>query len=131
MKNIDKIVIRRPKMEEIDSIHEFFAIVLKDTFEKNEIDNLKELFEEEVEDKKRCIHQDFLSNGKDRFFLLAEYNHEIIGSIEYGLSNELLNQCTNNEMKDILEIGTVFVHPKTSEKRNIFFVVIRYISKSA
>lgn len=105
------IIIRRPSIEEVDLLNAFFEMVLKDTFEKNEYTDLKDLLEEEIQEKNRCIHQDFESNGRDRFFLIAEYQGRIIGSIEYGPSNELIEQCTNNELKDMLEIGTVFVHP--------------------
>lgn len=110
------IMIRRPKIEEIDSIHEFFTIVLKDTFERNDLNELKDLLEEEIIDKKRCLKQDFDTFGKERFFLFAIYEGQIIGSIEYGISNDLMNECTNMEMKDILEIGTVFVLPKFQKK---------------
>ena len=34
-----------------------------------------------------------------------------MGSIEYAPSNELIRSCTNGELKELLEIGTVFVHP--------------------
>ncbi len=112
MKNIDNVIIRRPRIEEIDLINEFFIIMLKDTFEINGLGSLKELLEEEIQDKKRYINQDFQTNGIDRFFLLAEYNEEIIGSIEYGKSNDLLNKCTDHKFKHLYEIGTVFVHPK-------------------
>jgi GNAT superfamily N-acetyltransferase len=108
----EEIAIRRPRIEEIDLIHGFFEIVLKDTFDANGLQTMNDLLEEEILDKRRCINQDFSTNGRDRYFLLAEYNDEIIGSIEYGLSNELLNRCTNNEMKDLFEVGTVFVHPQ-------------------
>ena len=61
----------------------------------------------------RC---DFLkgleTDGKDRFFLVAEYEDKIIGSIEYGIANDLLNSCTNHELEGMLEIGTVFVRPE-------------------
>lgn len=110
--NRHDIIIRTPGIEEIDSIYTFFQTVLKDTFEINGIGDLPELLEEEIQDKKRGINQYFETNGEERFFLIAEYKHEIIGSIEYGLSNELLNRCTNGEMKGLYEIGTVFVHPQ-------------------
>lgn len=58
MINIDKIIIRRPRIEDIDLINEFFIIALKDTFEVNGISNLEELLKEEIQDKKRCINQD-------------------------------------------------------------------------
>ncbi len=119
----DKIVIRRPVIDELAGINAFFEMMLKDTFEANGISNLTELLEEEIQVKKKYILQDFTSNGKDRFFLLAVYEGNLIGSIEYGASNEVLNKCTNNEMKDILEIGTVFVHPKY-QKQGVSSILI-------
>lgn len=110
--NKNEIVIRRPVIEELTVIYAFFEMMLKDTFEANGVSNLTELLGEEIQVKKEYILKDVTTNGKDRFFLLAVYDGEIIGSIEYGEASELLNKCTNNELQGILEIGTVFVHPK-------------------
>lgn len=107
--------IRRPMVEEKDSIYDFFEVVLKHTFYINGIEDLEELLEE-IQDKKRNIDQDFETDGKNRFFLIAEFNGEIIGTIEYGESNELIRKVTDNEYKDIPEIGTVFVHPKYQKR---------------
>ena len=112
MMDRDKVIIRRPRIDELDLILGFFELVLKDTFQRNGISDLKDLLEEEIQDKERCIRQDFSTDGKDRFFLLAEYDDKIIGSIEYGIANELLNSCTNHELHGMPEIGTVFVHPE-------------------
>ncbi len=124
--NKEEVIIRTPGTEELNSIYAFFQIVLKDTFEINGIGDLAELLEEELQDKRRCINQYFDTDGRDRFFLIAEFNHEIIGSIEYGLSNELLKRCTNDEMKDLYEIGTVFVHPKY-QKKGISSLLLHHI----
>jgi len=110
--NMDKVIIRRPRKDEIDRIHAFFILVLQDTFAINGISELKELLAGEIQDKKRCIQQDFETDGSERFFLLAEYRDEIIGSIEYGTANDLLNTCTSHELEGMPEIGTVFVHPR-------------------
>jgi GNAT superfamily N-acetyltransferase len=90
--------------------------VLVNTFKVNDLYDFAELLLEEIEEKKRCINQDFETMGRDRYFLIAEFEGTIIGSIEYGLSNDLLNECTNYELKDLLEIGTVFVLPNYQKK---------------
>jgi len=108
----NKVIIRRPKKQELDKIKEFFKLVLKDTLIVNGISNVKGLLDEEINDKDFRINQDFNSNGKDRYFLFAEYDSKIIGSIEYGLTSELLNTGSNNELQYLYEIGTVFVLPK-------------------
>ena len=113
MRNIE---ISRPKFEDIESINEFFQIVIRDTFERNGIANLVDSIVEEIEDKRRCLNQDIESDGKNRYFLIAKEDDKIVGSIEYGPSNELIVSCTNGKLKELVEIGTVFVHPDYQNK---------------
>jgi GNAT superfamily N-acetyltransferase len=113
MQNIE---ISRPKLEDIELINEFFEIVLRDTFERNGISDLVDTIAEEIEDKRRCLNQDIESNGTNRYFLIAKEDDKIVGSIEYGASNELINSCTNGKLKNLVEIGTVFVHPNYQKK---------------
>lgn len=110
------IEINRPEFKDIELINEFFQIVLRHTFERNGITHLVDLIDEEIEDKRRCLNEDIESNGKNRYFLIAKKADKIVGSIEYGPSNELIYSCTNGELKELLEIGTVFVHPDYQNK---------------
>lgn len=110
------IEIDRPKFEDIELINEFFEIVIRDTFERNGITDLICEIEEEIKYKRRCLNQDLESDGKNRYFLIAKENDKIVGSIEYGPANELIISCTNGELKDLVEIGTVFVHPDYQKK---------------
>jgi GNAT superfamily N-acetyltransferase len=113
MRNIE---ICRPKFEDIELINEFFQIVIRDTFERNGISDLVDTIAEEIEYKRRCLNQDIESDGKNRCFLIAKEDDKIVGSIEYGPSNELIDSCTNGELKELFEIGTVFVHPDYQKK---------------
>lgn len=113
---MDNIAISRPNTEEAELINEFFKIVLIDTFKRNDIENLVDTLAEEIEDKRKCLNQDIESNGVNRYFLIAKDNDKIVGSIEYGPSNDLIYSCTNGELKDLVEIGTVFVHPDYQNK---------------
>jgi len=110
------IEIARPRIEDMDLINAFFKIVLYDTFKRNELLDLIETYNEEINDKRRCLNQDFESCGNDRYFLIAKDKELIVASIEYGLSNNLINSCTNGALKDLVEIGTVFVHPDYQKK---------------
>lgn len=113
MKNIQ---ISRPRIEDTELINEFFEIVLRDTFERNGIAYLAEMIIEEIESKRRYLKQDIESGGKNRYFLIAKEEDKIVGSIEYGVPNSLIISCTNGEYKDLVEIGTVFVHPEYQSK---------------
>jgi predicted N-acetyltransferase YhbS len=111
--------ISRPKLEDVELINEFFDIVIRDTFERNGISDLVDnTIVEEIGSKRRYLNQDIESDGKNRYFLIVKEDDKIVGSIEYGPSNELIISCTNGELKELVEIGTVFVHPEY-QKRGI------------
>lgn len=105
------IKIRRPQVEDKEELHNLFKLVLTDTFIKEGIENNIQLLEEEIECKKKYLQHDLDSNGKLRYFLIAEHNEKIIGTIEYGRSSDLINNCTNEKLAHLVEVGTVFVRP--------------------
>ena len=112
MLNID---IRRPGFEDLIELNQFFRTVITDTFLKNGIGDLVEDIEE-IETKRKYLESDIESNGKNRFFLIALYRGKIIGSIEFGPSSDLIRRLTGNALKDLNEVGTVFVHPEFQGK---------------
>ena len=105
------ITIRRPKTEDKEKLHEFFKLVINDTFIKEGIENEIYDLEEEIQTKNKYLQYDLESGGKLRYFLIAEYKENIVGTIEYGKSSELIDNCTNGELKDFFEVGTIFVRP--------------------
>lgn len=108
MLNVD---IRRPGTEDIEELHQFFRTVICDTFSKEGIgDKLKDI-EQEIVTKKAYLENDLESDGENRYFLMALDGDKIIGSIEYGPASELICQNTNHGLKDLNEVGTVFVLP--------------------
>ncbi|MBS4172726.1 GNAT family N-acetyltransferase [Bacillus sp. FJAT-49736] len=115
-----KILIRRPNHNDIEELHSFFTKVIKDTFAKEGISELVDDMEEEIASKKSYLDEDLQSNGEKRYFLVAHDAEctKIIGTIEYGPSSELIQNCTNGALKDSYEIGTVFVDPD-HQKRGI------------
>lgn len=105
------IIIARAKIKDRNLLNDFFRRVLIDTFHKNGISEMIDTLEAEIIDKRRCLEQDYSSAGKDRCFLVAKVKNRIVGTVEYGNSNELILSCTKGELLDIKEIGTVFVDP--------------------
>lgn len=110
------IDISRARPEDKELIYDFFHLVLMDTFQKNEIAELIDTLSDEIEDKRQCLNQDLESAGRDRYFLISKDKDRIIGTVEYGASNDLIISCTMGELKGIKEIGTVFVHPDYQKK---------------
>ncbi|GAA0339204.1 GNAT family N-acetyltransferase [Bacillus carboniphilus] len=107
-----QLKIRRPEQEDIPELHHFFRTVVTDTFMKEGIGDLKDDMEEEIQTKMNYLESDLKSNGKERFFLLAVLEEQIVGTIEYGPASNLIITCTNHALKDLNEVGTVFVHPE-------------------
>ncbi|MBM6619617.1 GNAT family N-acetyltransferase [Bacillus suaedaesalsae] len=108
---MENIKIRRPRINDVHELTEFFRIVLFDTFTKEGIDHLLEDLEEEIKAKENYFMNDMNSDGKDRYFLIALKEDKIIGTIEHGITSELINTCTGNTYKGLQEVGTIFVHP--------------------
>ena len=106
-----KLVIRRPTVEDASKLNEFFRIVITDTFQKEGIENLVDDMEDEINTKVHYLDQDIVSGGIDRYFLIALYEDKIIGTIEYGAASDLISRNTNDDFKELNEVGTVFVHP--------------------
>ncbi len=120
------LTIERPTKEEVEALHDFFRLVLTDTFRQEGIADKKEDLLAEIETKKNYLAMDFESNGENRYFLIAKLENLIIGSIEYGPSSPLICQMTNDELKDIKEIGTVFVHPEY-QRRGVGSLLLKAI----
>lgn len=109
------IDIRRPKIEDKDELHHFFSDVIMDTFAKERIAYLTKDIDEEIETKKSYLHCYYESGGKNRYFLLATHDSTIVGTIEYGPASRLICK-THHAYSGLVEIGTVFVHPKYQRK---------------
>jgi GNAT superfamily N-acetyltransferase len=108
---LSNIEIRRPEPGDVKELKQFFTIVIKDTFAKEGLADRVNEIKKEIQDKENLLKKDFKSNGKDQYFLIALDKAKIIGTIEYGPTSQLVIDCTNGELKDIVEVGTVFVHP--------------------
>lgn len=105
--------MRRPQQSDIQALHQFFFHVIQDTYAKEGIAELVDDQQHEWEMKKKYIAMDLESHGEKRFFWLAvdEESNEIIGTIEYGEANKIIQQTIKEDLSDCPEIGTVFVHP--------------------
>lgn len=108
---MQQIEIRRPTKQDVGELALFFKKVIVDTFAKEGLSQLVHDMEAEINDKKKYLSMDLISNGKDRYFLVAVKGDNIIGTIEYGPASELIVSSTDGAYKGMMEVGTVFVHP--------------------
>lgn len=106
-----EIQIDRPKLEDEAEMHAFFKKILTYTFESNGIDILCDDLTLEIKTKIKYLKQDMDSSGKDRHFLIAKMDGKIVGTIEFGAANELIQSCNDAYLNTLPEIGTLFVDP--------------------
>ncbi|PEI74026.1 GNAT family N-acetyltransferase [Bacillus wiedmannii] len=112
------VKIRRPNSDDLDELNLFFRLVITHTFKNEGLSQLLDDIENEINTKKQYLKTDFDSNGEKRYFLLAidtSYD-KIIGTIEIGPASTLINSCTGGALKDLYEIGTVFILPEYQRK---------------
>jgi GNAT superfamily N-acetyltransferase len=102
--------VRRPKFDDIKQLNEFFRIVIRDTFAKEGIGDKLDDMTNEIKIKEKYLTADLESNGEKRYFLIALNAGQIIDSIEYGPTSDLIIEVTG-DLKEPIEVGTVFVHP--------------------
>ncbi|MCM3693925.1 GNAT family N-acetyltransferase [Neobacillus niacini] len=107
-----KVEIRRPSIEDLEELNLFFRTVLTDTFAREGLADLVEEIEADIESKKKYLKMDFETSGEKRYFLIALLQNKIIGTIACGNANELIEECTNGELVNTIEIGTVYVLPE-------------------
>jgi GNAT superfamily N-acetyltransferase len=105
------IKIRRPMIEDKEELTGLFSTVIRDTFVREGLEEMHDDIENEIETKKAYLKDDLDSNGKNRYFLIALIDDNVVGTIEYGPSSDLINRCTNGALKELVEVGTVFVRP--------------------
>lgn len=106
-----KVEIRRPRIEDTEELKQFFRIVIEDTFAREGLVELIDDIEAEIACKIKYLQMDFDSNGEKRYFLIALTDNKIIGSIEFGPASKLIIDCTNGNLGNLVEVGTVFVLP--------------------
>ncbi len=108
---MNNVEISRPRITDIEELGKFFRIVIMDTFAREGLEEKLDDIENEIEEKKKYLKSDLDSSGQNKYFLIALSQNIIIGSIEYGLVSELIINCTDGQLAELVEIGTVFVHP--------------------
>lgn len=112
------VAVRRPNLNDVDELYLFFRIVITNTYKNEGLSQSLDDIENEINSKKQYLKSDFDSNGEGRYFLLAidTSNDKIIGTIEIGPASTLINSCTGGVLKNLYEIGTVFILPEYQRK---------------
>lgn len=110
------IHIRRINKDDRNSLSHFFKEVITHTFIKEGAEDAVDTMEEEIKDKLDFIDIDLKTEGKERFFLVATVNNEIVGTVGYGPAGSLISEGSGGKLEGISEVGSVFVSPSHQQK---------------
>lgn len=108
---IEGLVISNPTQADIESAYEVFEKSISDAFEKEGLGHLKEDISEEIEHKKHLLNLSLDSSDSDIYFLIAKQDETVIGTISFGPCGEAIMECTKNQLKDVGELGSLYVLP--------------------
>jgi len=111
-----KISIRRPNHSDYDSLHELFSDTINAAFKEQGLSNDFAGLYNEIEQKNRLVIEDLDSDGTARFFLVACAGDVIVGTISYGPCGKDIINCSKGVLKDVAEIGSVYVLPSYQGK---------------
>lgn len=104
-------MIRRPKIEDLKALEEFFHLVIADTYGKEGLADLVDDINEEVRSKIDYIKKDINSNGQEMYFLVYEIEQKIVGTAAIGPSGHLIYDHIP-ELQNIKELGSVLIDPE-------------------
>jgi len=114
--NID-LKIERPKVNDLQEIHQLFSITVNNNFKQEALsDQSGSLQESIVEGLVKLLKQDFKSQGKKEFHLIAKSQDLIIGIIAFGKPNPIILEHLNFDSAKTPEIKSVYVLPDFQNK---------------
>ncbi|NSW91901.1 MAG: GNAT family N-acetyltransferase [Firmicutes bacterium] len=110
------ISIRRPCWTDIEELDRLFTVTIADAFAKEGVGDDLEGINSQIAEKRQLLREDLETNGAERFFLIACSQGKIVGTIAYGPCSELIKDCSDGKLKDVFELGSVYVLPEYQKK---------------
>lgn len=107
---INNLLITRLTEKDIEGAYKLFKITIPDAFKKSGSEDKKELIEKEIQHKKEILQE--AVNNNNILFWVAKDKEKVIGTISYGPCCNDIKECTNNEITDLGELGSIFVLPE-------------------
>ncbi|WP_410513133.1 GNAT family N-acetyltransferase [Paenibacillus sp. BR2-3] len=107
----NNLKISNPTQSDMASACNLFEASISDAFEKEGLGLLIDDIQKEIEHKKHLLHTSLNLADSDTYFLVAKINRAIVGTISFGPCGEDIRSCTENQLDDVGELGSVYVLP--------------------
>lgn len=111
MNSLQILNIGPPATAEIKQIHRVFELAIKDAFKQEGLETHYEDIQFEISHKQERLANALHAPEPELHFLVARIHGEVVGTISYGPSGLLISECTDGQLKDIGEIGSLYILP--------------------
>jgi len=104
--------IGRPQIKDKKEIYQLFEITIKNAFEQQGAGSNHAHLAEEINHKIGLLDNDFQSQGKKVYFLVAKVDSQIAGTIALTEPSKLVRDHIHFDLKNIPEVAAVYVLPQ-------------------
>ncbi|MCM3783505.1 GNAT family N-acetyltransferase [Neobacillus mesonae] len=106
-----QVVVSHLTPAEAGIAEKLFETTIPDTYAKEGIGHLEEDMEQEIHSKKKLIRLSLDSSRPEAFLLVAKIDDTIVGCISYAPCGEDIRICTEHQLDDVGELGSLYVLP--------------------
>ncbi len=108
---LHQLKIERPLMKDIEAIHQVFEQSITNAIEKEGLGEQKDGILSEIEDKKQLLNLALNADDSRVHFWIAKIKDEVVGTISFRPCSDLIKELTENQIKDVGELGTLYILP--------------------
>ena len=105
--------IERPLRADLESAYTVLAKSIAQAFEEEGISEAEAL--DEIAYKQALLRQS-VEDDSETVFLVAKLNGQVVGTISFGPCGDDVRSCTNNELAEVGELGSIYVLPELQGK---------------
>ncbi|MDF2519806.1 MAG: acetyltransferase [Clostridia bacterium] len=109
---IRNLVISNPTETDVKSAYLVFEVSIRDAFEKEGLGALEEDINREILNKKHMLDASLNLPDSGTYFLIAKLGDTVVGTISFGACGEDIRRCTDNQLQDIGELGSLYILPE-------------------
>ncbi|UUZ87109.1 GNAT family N-acetyltransferase [Paenibacillus sp. P26] len=106
------IEINELALSDMGPAYEVFRRSIPVAFEQEGLTELTEEIRQEIEGKRRMLHDALFTVGTAVRFLVARMDGNIVGVISFGPCNDDIIKCTDDRLKNVGELGSIYVLPE-------------------
>ncbi|KLU64247.1 acetyltransferase (GNAT) family protein [Desulfosporosinus acididurans] len=108
---INGLVISILTQAEIRGASLVFETTIPDAFNNEGLGHRQEDIHREIAHKKQLLKSSLDKSNYPLCFMIAILNGTVIGTISFGSCGEDIKKCTENQLNDIGELGSLFILP--------------------